>query len=102
MAKIGKLTALESKREDRQKTKEKYPKILKIRKIPQEFPRRNVIDAANRHIKEKKVRPLTSLAGNDASECKSQVVLSVDDERQDENSDEDYYFLGEVEEFQTK
>ena len=39
-----------------------------------------------------------------ASECKSQVVLSVDHERQDGNSDEDCYFLGAVEdnEFQTK
>ena len=42
--------------------------------------------------------------GHYASECKSKVVLSVDDERQDGNSDEDCYFLGAVEdsEFQTK
>ena len=30
---MGKLTAFQSKREDRQKTREKYPKILKIRKF---------------------------------------------------------------------
>ena len=59
MAKIGKLTAFESKREERQKIK-----ILKIRKIPQDLPRRNVIDAANRHIKERNVQLLTSPAGN--------------------------------------
>ena len=35
--------------------------------------------------------------GHYASECKSKVVLSVDDERQDQNSDEDCYFLGAVE-----
>ena len=61
---MGKLTAFESKREDRQKIKEKYPKILKIRKIPQDLPRRNVIDAANRHIEERNVQVLTPLAGN--------------------------------------
>ncbi|XP_074620875.1 uncharacterized protein LOC141879483 [Acropora palmata] len=38
MAKMGKLTAFETKREDRQKIKEKYPKILKIRKIPRDLP----------------------------------------------------------------
>ena len=59
---MGKLKALESKREDRQKIKEKYPKILKIRKIPQDLPRRNVIYAAN--IKERNVQLLTPLAGN--------------------------------------
>ena len=39
-----------------------------------------------------------------ASECKIKVVLSVEDERQGGNSDEDCYFLGAVEdnEFQTK
>ena len=35
--------------------------------------------------------------GHYASECKSKVVLSVDDERQDRNSDEHCYFLGAVE-----
>ena len=61
---MGKLKAFESKREDRQKIKEKYLKILKIRKIPQDLPRRNVIDAANRHIEERNVQLLTPLAGN--------------------------------------
>ena len=61
---MGKLKAFESKREDHQKIKEKYPRILKIRKIPQDLPRRNVIDAANRHIEERNVQLLTPLAGN--------------------------------------
>ena len=42
--------------------------------------------------------------GHYASECKSKVVLSVDDERQEGNCDEACYFLGAVEdnESQTK
>ena len=35
--------------------------------------------------------------GRYASECKSKVILSVDDERQDGNSNVDCYFLGAVE-----
>ena len=61
---MEKLTEFESKREDRQKIKEKYPKILKIWKIPQDLPRRNVIDAANRHMEERNVQLLTPLVGN--------------------------------------
>ena len=106
---MGKLTASETKREDCRKIKEKYPKILKIRKIPQDLPQRNVIDAANRHIKERNVQLLTSLAGNvrivviTLQNVKA-VILSVEDERQDGNSDNDCYFLGAVEdnEAQTK
>ena len=109
MAKMRKLTASETKTEDCQKIKEKYPKILKIRKIPQDFPRRNIIDAANRHIKERNVQLLTSLAGHvrivviTLQNVKA-VILSVDDKRQDGNSDKDCYFLGAVEdnESQTK
>ena len=102
MAKMRKLTASKTKTEDCQKIKEKYPKILKIRKIPQDLQRRNVIDAANRHIKERNVQLLTSLAGNvrivviTLQNVKA-VILSVDDKRQDGNSDKDCYFLGAVE-----
>ena len=100
---MGKLTASETKREDCRMIKEKYPKILKIRKIPQDLPQRNVIDAANRHIKERNVQLLTSLVGNvrimviTLQNVKA-VILSVDDKRQD------CYFLGAVEdnESQTK
>ena len=35
---MGKLTAFEKRREDRQKIKEECPKMLKIRKIPQDLP----------------------------------------------------------------
>lgn len=62
---MERLTAFETKREVPPKDIGKiYPKILKIRKIPQDLPRRNVSDAANRHIKERNVQLLTPLAGN--------------------------------------
>ena len=62
--KDGKIKSIRVKKRRPPKDKGKYPKILRIRKIPQDLPRRNVIDAANRHIKERNVQLLTPLAGN--------------------------------------
>ena len=61
---MGELTAFESKRVERQKIKEKYPKNTIDQRIPEDLPRRNVIDVANRHIKERNVQLLTPFAGN--------------------------------------
>ena len=107
---MGKLTAFESKREDHQKIKEKIPENTKDLKNSTRPPakkcygcgksphRREECPAINATCRKCKNR------AHYASECKSKVFLSVNDERQDGNSDEDCYSLGAVEdnEFQTK
>ena len=58
---MGKLKAFESKREDRQKIKEKYPKILKIRKFHKTSREEKL---SIRQIKERNVKLLTPFAQN--------------------------------------
>ena len=60
----GKINRIPVKERRPPKDKGKIPENTKDQKIPQDLPRRNVIDAANRHIKERNVQLLTPLAGN--------------------------------------
>ena len=60
----GKINRIRVKKRRPPKDKGKMPKNTKGQKIPQDLKRRNVIDAANRHIKERNVQLLTPSAGN--------------------------------------
>ena len=60
----GKINHIRVKKRRPPKDKGKMPENTKDQKIPQDLKRRNVIDAANRHIKERNVQLLTPSAGN--------------------------------------
>ena len=78
----------ENSKDQKNSTRPPVKKCYRCSKSPHKREECPAINATCRKCKNR---------GHYASECKSKVVLSVDDERQDRNSDEDCYFLGAVE-----
>ena len=78
----------ENSKDQKNSTRPPVKKCYRCGKLPHKREECPAINATCRKCKNR---------GHYASECKSKVVLSVDDERQDRNSDEDCYFLGAVE-----
>ena len=107
---MGKLTAFETKKRRPPKDKGKIPENTKDLKNSARPPVKKCYRCGKSPHKREECPAINATCrkcknrGHYASECKSKVVLSVDDERQDRNSDVDCYFLGAVEdnESQTK
>ena len=78
----------ENSKDQKNSTRPPVKKCYRCGKSPHKREECPAVNATCRKCKDR---------GHYASECKSKVVLSVDDERQDRNSDEDCYFLGAVE-----
>ena len=82
----------ENSKDQKNSTRPPVKKCYRCGKSPHKSEECPAINATCRKCKNR---------GHYASECKSKVVLSVDDERQDRNSDEDCYFLGAVDDIKS-